>query len=493
MFYQDRRKNKEFDAIKKIKKNPKYFYTYAKKYSKLKSGIGPFLDENEELVTDNFKMAEMLRLQYEKSFSKPVDSAKISDPTTFFTEHVEEFSTNFQSITITHVDVLEAIDSLSINAAPGPDSFPAILLKKGKMSLCHPLTEIYSSSLETGEVPEIFRIAYITPLHKGSSKTLPINYRPVSLTSHLSKTFERVIRKSLVSFLEINQKMNINQHGFRQGRSCLSQLLEHYDNILKILEDGNNADCIYLDFAKCFDKIDTGLLCHKLKQSGVNCKIGVWLHNFLVNRRQYVVSGDEISQSSDVISGIPQGTVLGPILFLIFISDIDKNINSIASMFCDDTRLMGKISNEEDVEKLQQDLNHIYSWAEENNMLFNNKKFELLRYGRDEEIKHSTFYLSANDEIIEEKEQLRDLGIIVNNQANFNDHIEYVCSKVKQKSGWILRTFVCRLPFFMKLLWKQLIQPHVDYCMSLTGNNISQQENLQRNYLRKIFNLIGKD
>ena len=116
-----------------------------------------------------------------------------------------------------------------------------------------------------------------------------------------------------------------------------------------------------------------------------------------------------------MISGIPQGTVLGPILFLIFISDIDKNIDSIASMFADDTRLMRNISNEEDVEKLQQDLNKIYSWAEENNMLFNNGKFEMLRYGPDEEIKNSTFYLSANDEIIEEKEQLRDLGIIVNN------------------------------------------------------------------------------
>ena len=151
--------------------------------------------------------------------------------------------------------------------------------------------------------------------------------------------------------------------------------------------------------------------------------MGVWLHNFLVNRRQYIVSGDEISKSSDVISGIPQGTDLGPISFLIFISDIDKNINSIASMFCDDTQLMGKISNEEDVEKLQQDLTHIDSWAEENNMLFNNMKFELLRYGRDEEMKYSTFYLSANDAITEEKEQLRGLGIMVNNQTNFNDHL----------------------------------------------------------------------
>ena len=232
-------------------------------------------------------------------------------------------------------------------------------------------------------------------------------------------------------------------------------------------KDGCNADRIYLDFSKCFDKIDTGLLCQKLKQTGVKSKLGIWLHNFLVNRRQYVISGDTLSQPSEVISGIPQGTVMGPILFLIFICDIDSDIDSIASMFCDDTRLMGKIKSEEDVENLQTDLDKIYSWAENNNMLFNNKKFELLRYGPDQDIKFSTFYLSADDEIIEEKENLRDLGVIVNNKGNFDDHIANVCAKVKQKAGWILRTFQSRQPFLLKLLWKQLVQPHVDYCSQL--------------------------
>ena len=217
--------------------------------------------------------------------------------------------------------------------------------------------------------------------------------------------------------------------------------------------------------------------------------MGIWLHNFLVNRRQYVISGDTLSQPSEVISGIPQGTVMGPILFLIFICDIDSDIDSIASMFCDDTRLMGKIKSEEDVEHLQTDLDKIYSWAENNNMLFNNKKFELLRYGPDQDIKFSTFYLSADDEIIEEKENLRDLGVIVNNKGNFDDHIANVCAKVKQKAGWILRTFQSRQPFLLKLLWKQLVQPHVDYCsqlMTLTAGNLARVENLQRNYLRKI-------
>ena len=127
----------------------------------------------------------------------------------------------------------------------------------------------------------------------------------------------------------------------------LSQLLEHYDNILKVLEEGNNADVVYLDFSKCFDKIDIGLLCHKLKQNGISSKLGIWLYNFLTNKEQYILSKDAISSPSLVISGIPQGTVLGPLLFLLFISDINENVESIASMFADDTRVLGNIASEE--------------------------------------------------------------------------------------------------------------------------------------------------
>ena len=165
-------------------------------------------------------------------------------------------------------------------------------------------------------------------------------------------------------------------------------------------------------------------------------------------------------------------------------------------MFADDTRLVGKIASEEDAVQFQKDLNLIYEWAESNNMQFNNKKFELLRYGQDEELKKSTSYKSSDGSQIEEKTQLRDLGIIMNNEANFNDHVEHIVSKVKQKTGWILRTFMSRKPYVMKLLWKQLVQPHIDYCSQLfplTRSNLLQIENLQRNYLRKICGTRGSN
>ena len=490
--YNKRRESQENDAIGKIKSNPKYFYSYAKRFSKLKSSIGPFTDDRGDVVSDSYEMAEMLKTQYEKAFSVPVEESLIDVPEEFFSVNEDEDSSDpsIPNIVITHQDVIEAIDDLSASASPGPDYFPAILLKKGKYTFCHPLTQIFESSLRTGEIPDILKCAYITPLFKSGIKSLPVNYRPVSLTSHIAKTMERVIRKPLVNFLEVNGKMNPSQHGFRRKRSCLSQLLEHHDNVLKFLENGTNVDCVYLDFSKCFDKIDIGLLCHKLKKNNINSKLGVWLHNFLVERKQHIVVDTELSSPSKVVSGIPQGTVLGPVLALIFLSDLDEGIENVASMFADDTRIMASIQEEADVEHMQEDLDRVYTWAENNNMKFNSDKFELLRYGKNQELKDNTIYFSADDNLIEEKEVLRDLGIMMNNAATFDDHIEKICKTVKQKSGWILRTFRCRKPHLMKILWKQLVQPHIDYCsqlyMPVDGRRLGDLENLQRHFTSRI-------
>ena len=231
--------------------------------------IGPFLDAQGNLINDEKKMAEILKCQYESAFSVPAADRRIDDPQ-------DRNNLQLPSFPFNHNDINDAIDCLPINAAPGPDYFPAILLKKAKMELCWPLMVIFRSSLDTGEVPDMFKTAFITPIHKGGSKNLPINFRPVSLTSHLVKTMEWVIRKPLVSFLEMNGKMNESQHGYRKGRSCVSALLEHQDRVMNILENGDNADCIYSDYSKCFDKIDISILCSKLKESSINGKLGIW-------------------------------------------------------------------------------------------------------------------------------------------------------------------------------------------------------------------------
>ena len=203
---------------------------------------------------------------------------------------------------------------------------------------------------------------------------------------------------------------------------------------------------------------------------GITGKLGVLLHDFLSDREQVILANGVKSESSKVRSGVPKGTVLGPILFLILINDIDKNINSssFVSLFADDTRITRKIQNESDIESLQSDLETLYDWQKNNNMEFNSKKFEILRYGKDETLKQSSSYFTPNyEDIIEEKESLRDLGVQMSNDASFSIHVETICSKVKQKSAWILRTFVNRKSWFLKFMWKTLVQPNIDYCSQL--------------------------
>lgn len=215
--------------------------------------------------------------------------------------------------------------------------------------------------------------------------------------------------------------MNSGQHGFKGGRSCLSQLLTHRDHILQSLEEGINMDVVFLDFEKAFDKVDHGVLQHKIRELSITGQVGQWIHAFLSDRIQYVAVGGCVFRESHVVSGVSQGSVLGPLLFLILITDIDAEVcvAQVAS-FADDMRVSGRVSNEEEVTSLQQDLNSLYCWANENNLTFISCKFELIRYGQDNELKERTGYKSYDGN-------------------NISANLKF--SKNIHQMGWILQTF----------------------------------------------------
>ena len=293
--------------------------------------------------------------------------------------------------------------------------------------------------------PERVKQSLITAIHKGDSTSLPKNYRPVSLTSHLVKLFEKVICMHIVMHLEQHNLLNPTQHGFRTGRSCLSQLLAHYDRVLSLLEQGLNVDVIYLDFAKAFNKLEFNITLKKLKLLGIDGKVGRWLHSFLTNRKQTVVVNGEKSDPCPVISGVPQGSVIGPLLFLVLISDIDKEVaHSFLSSFADDTRIGKGISSQQDTALLQEDLSNVYKWAITNNMHFNDSKFELVRYGTIHEIQNNSSYFSNTNTRIQSKVSTKDLGITMSASADFKEHIDNVIETVKDLISWILRTFKSR-------------------------------------------------
>ena len=486
--YQQSQQECENKAVNSIKRNSKYFFSYAKKFSSIKSGIGPFVDAAKDLVTNPFKMAKMLSEQYNSVYSTPKEP--MPDAKEIFSDTLSRNKWLY-NIAFDEEDIIEAIDQISPTAAAGPDRFPALLLKMCKYSLAKPLYLIWRRSLDTGDIPLVLKTANIVPIHKGGSRGEPANYRPVALTSHLIKVFERVIRKHIVAYMEENNLFNPGQHGFRNGRSCLSQLIAHFDHISQLLENNHNVDVVYLDFAKAFDKVDFLVTMRKLHSIGISGKLGKWIYSFLTNREQAVSVNGITGNFSEVKSGVPQGSVLGPLLFLVLIGDIDQGTASaFISSFADDTRAAKAITTVEDVDALQTDLQAIYNWSQENNMEFNSPKFECLRYGNNIDIKENTGYKTPTGDPIKVVDHAKDLGIVMSSNGTFRQHVSRVISTANQLCGWVLRTFRTRQKLPMLMLWNSLIRPKLEYCCQLwcptqTGD-IQGLEQVQRSFIRKI-------
>ena len=480
----------EEEAVQAIRTNSKFFFKYAKKKSEIRTAIGP-LKRGEVLIGDPAEMSEILRVQYESVFSTPLQA-----PTpTAVVGNAE--NNELRDICMRPEDFVEAATGLRTNSAPGPDGVSAVLLKKTIGVMAVPLNLIWQESMRLGVIPQCLKVGKVTPIFKGGDRSLPKNYRPVVLTSHCIKLFERILVKFLGQFMDEGGLYNEHQHGFRAGRSCLSQLLMHHQDILEILASSMDVDVVYLDFAKAFDKVDHGVLLSKLQGLGVRGNLLRWLTCFLDCRKQYIAVNGAYSSESLVISGVPQGSVLGPVLFLIHISDINCNIlHTTVRSFADDTRVTIPIKSEDDCCRMQADLDTIYEWAAVNNMEFNGCKFELLRYtvsGDPVEFIYKT--MEGID--INRTMKTTDLGIVMSDSASFREQISVVATRARQRMGWILRVFITRERIPMLTLYRSLVLPLLEYCCALWSPGaigmIRRLESVQRTFTVRVHGMSQLD
>ena len=478
----------EANLIKKIKTNPRAFYTYAKKNCKSNCSIGPLLNANKILCSDPTEMSNILQKQYQKAFSDPTSGVKkpASDPADPASE------INLSDIIFTEKDIITAIEEIPLHSAPGPDKIPSKFLKECKNQIAPALLILWRTSLDTGQVPKELKKQSIIPIYKKDSKAIAANYRPVSLTSHIIKLFERVLRKHIVKFLEDHQIIHSSQHGFRPCRSCLTQLLHHLESVLNILETNQNADVVYLDLSKAFDKVNHEILIHKLQLSGISGKILLWVKNFLDNRTQKVVIDGAQSDPAPVISGVPQGTVLGPVLFIIYMNDLHQVIkNSILKCFADDSKLIMNIKNRTTRLKLMEDLKAILQWTEDNSMKFNIDKFQLLQHGNNPYLKIP--YRLPNGQTLEGSENVRDLGLNISADLKWKYHTKTVNENATKFANWILRTIRSRDVEIMLLMFRSYVLSRLEYVspvwnpMSL--GDIIKLEAVQRSFTSKISGL----
>jgi hypothetical protein len=471
------KKDCEKELASTIKDDPKKFFSYANNKKASKPKIGP-IKEGDNLLTEDKDIATALNKFFTSVFT---------DENLEYVPDVPKVCENDLTDFIITEDMVEVeLNRLKVNKAPGGDSIHPAVLKECAKELLEPLTIVFNKSLSERKSPSDWKKANVTPLFKKGSKKEAGNYRPVSLTSVPGKIFESIIKKRLMKHMEENNLLRNSQHGFLSGRSCLTNLLEYLEYVTAQVDQGNPVDVIYLDFSKAFDKVPHARLIRKVESMGFGSQITSWIEDWLKDRSQRVVLNGTYSNWSDVTSGVPQGSVLGPILFLIYVNDMDCGLETNISKFADDTKIFNKISNTSDQEKVQKDLHKLTEWSSTWQMKFNADKCKVLHFGNNNK-QHD--YL-IGDKVLEKSSEEKDLGIYIQNNLKPGRHIDESVKKANQILGRIYRTMEYKSVENILPLYLTLVRPHLEYCVQAWApyftKDIEKLENVQKRALRMI-------
>lgn len=381
----------------------------------------------------------------------------------------EQTQDRLPDVTIMTETVEEVLLSLNVNKAAGPDGIESRMLKECAEEMAPKLQQIFRKSLDESVVPRQWKEAHIVPIHKGGSKAVMANFRPVALTSSICKVLEKIICATMIGFLTNNHLISPQQHGFVRGRSCQTNMMLCLERWTQMLDDGKSVDVTYFDYSKAFDKVSHRLLIVKLKSYGIEGKLLAWIEAWLVDRRQRVVVGDAKSPWLGVVSGTTQGTVLGFLLFLLFINDLPKKCSSqdesLIMLLADDTKAFQEInveSQDENHQELQERVDQIAQWATEWKMEINPKKSKVMHLGKQNP--NLPYYI--NGEEIKTVSTEKDIGFWVSDDLSTTTHIHKARARALGEIARIKRNFSFIDKRAFCVLYNQRVRPHLDYGMA---------------------------
>ena len=344
---------------------------------------------------------------------------------------------------------------------------------------------IFKSSVETGQLPKVWKNANITAIYKKGDKKEAGNYRPVSLTCIVCKVLESIIREKIVDHMNTYKLFSKKQFGFLSGRSTMLQLLKVLDRWTEILDNGNCIDVAYCDFMKAFDTVPHQRLLHKLRMYGIGPKYIKWLSAFLVGREQRVIVKGEPSTKRSVTSGIPQGSVMGPILFVLYINDLPEALKfgSELYLYADDTKVFREICSQDDCITLQRDIKLMQEWSEKWLLKFHPEKCKTMRIGRSKVIDFE-YKLKESMNPMEKSEAEKDVGVVIDENLNFERHMNEKINKANAVLGAIRRTFQYLDKITFKMLYTSMVRPILEYANPVWCpyklKHVDMLENVQR-------------
>ena len=471
----------EQSLVNTFQSDPSKLYRYLKSLSKPSTSDYP-ISHNSKCITDPERKANVFNLYFNSVF---LDSDFVLPPINELPTPVKQLG----CITIDSSDVFTSLMALNSKKAPGIDNISPLILKLCADTLLIPITHLLNTCISSCSLPEEWKIHKIIPIPKCGKRSDVQNYRPISLLCILSKVLEKIIYEKIITF--IGPLLSKNQFGFLPNRSCATQLLSS----LSVITNADPCDVIFLDFRKAFDSIPHQELLFKLWSHGITGPLWSWFKAYLTGRFHLVSIEGCSSDLLPVRSGVPQGSILGPLLFLVYVNDI-PNITTFSHtyLFADDTKLLQSISSTTDSFNLQQDLDSLTSWCDTWKLRLNTSKCVALRFSLSS-TSLPTYII--DNQPIKSVTSHRDLGVVVNSSLSWSEHIHTICNKAYQSLHLIRRSINSTSTSLRLRLYISLVRSKLTHCSQIWRPHLIKDilclERVQRRATKFICNDFAMD